>query len=140
VGYPVTSWRRRAFWSLGPERFAVADAVYLMATELTDAWLRRWRPGRWPTPVDEGPFLFELVADSPGRTHTLMRIRGYEAAFRRHNRILAAPDGRRLAQPRLVADPGLSGRHVADVVAEQIRKLAIDRHDHFATGVLTSGH
>ena len=121
VGYPVMSWRRRAAGLLGPRRFARADAIYRTATELTDAWLSDWRPARWPRYDDEHLFLFWLVADSPSRTHTLIRIRGYEAAFRRHQRIVSAPAAGDLLNPDRLGGPGLSGRHVTDEIAEQIR-------------------
>lgn len=121
VGYPVTSWRRRAAKSLGPRRFARADAIYRTATELTDSWLSDWRPARWPAPDEDDPFMLWLVADSPSRTHTLIRIRGYEAAFRRHNRILTAPAAGDLLNPDRLGGPGLSGRHVTNEIAEQIR-------------------
>ena len=51
-------------------------------------------PGRirhWHAAVGLGRFLGDLVAGSPGRNHTLTRLRGAHAAFERHGLPLALP-------------------------------------------------
>ncbi|WP_330766958.1 hypothetical protein [Rhodococcus sp. M8-35] len=49
------------------------------------------RARHWHATVGLCRFLGDLVADSPGRTHTLTRLRGAQAAFERHGLPLALP-------------------------------------------------
>ncbi|MDO1481839.1 hypothetical protein [Rhodococcus ruber] len=51
-----------------------------------DPWVRRWHAA-----VGLCRFLGDLVADSPGRNHTLTRLRGAHAAFERHGLPLVLP-------------------------------------------------
>ena len=45
----------------------------------------------WHATVGLCRFLGDLVADSPGRTRTVTRLRGAQAAFERHGLLLALP-------------------------------------------------
>lgn len=76
-------------------------------------------PGRirdWRAAVGLYRLLGELVADSPGRNHTITRLRGAQAAFERHALRLALP-------PNLAytVGPGLTTTPITDDVIARIR-------------------
>ncbi|TCN45510.1 hypothetical protein EV641_12364 [Rhodococcus sp. SMB37] len=79
--------------------------------------LRRIR--RWHTAVGLYRFLGDLVADSPGRNHTLARLRGAQAAFEQHGLPLTLPPN--LAH---MVGPGLSTIAITDRVVTAIRAHA----------------
>ncbi|WP_060655200.1 hypothetical protein [Rhodococcus pyridinivorans] len=70
----------------------------------------------WHTTVGLYRFLGDLVADSPGRNHTLTRLRGAQAAFEQHGLTLTLP-------PNLayMVGPGLTTIAITDQIATRIR-------------------
>ncbi|MFD6857901.1 hypothetical protein ACFWCF_11265 [Rhodococcus sp. NPDC060090] len=74
------------------------------------------RARRWHATVGLCRLLGDLVADSPGRTHTLIRLRGARAAFERHGLTLTLP-------PNLnhMVGVGLSTTPITEQVIARIR-------------------
>ncbi|MGJ5671676.1 hypothetical protein [Rhodococcus sp. AH-ZY2] len=74
---------------------------------------------RWHATVGLYRFLGDLVADSPGRNHTLTRLRGAQTAFERHGLPLALP-------PNLhyMVGVGLTTTPIAEHVIARIRACA----------------
>ncbi|AXY49297.1 hypothetical protein [Rhodococcus ruber] len=70
----------------------------------------------WHAAVGLCRFLGDLVVDSPGRNHTLTRLRGAQAAFEQHGLPLTLP-------PNLayMVGPGLTTLAITDQIATRIR-------------------
>lgn len=71
---------------------------------------------RWHTTVGLYRFLGDLVADSPGRNHTLTRLRGAQAAFARHGLPLTLP-----SNLEYMVGPGLTTIAITERVVIAIR-------------------
>ena len=134
-GYPVTVLRRRAFAQMSRATFARVDAQYTAAADATEQWLRWWKPPRAPQFIDRHLFLCELVHDSPSRTTTLLRLRGYQAGFRRRGDIEDIAPVSRLLDPSYLGGPGLTGQPFTAEVLARIR--AAIAHPVVAAGLAT---
>lgn len=122
VTYPgVVNYRIHAFDRLGATEFARSDAVYQAAQAAVRAWLDTHST---PAESENGRetvmvLLTEIVHDSPSRTHTLARLHGAQAAFRRHGLKLTLPAPRSLLD--VLTGPGLTSMPVTNRVADRIR-------------------
>jgi hypothetical protein len=117
----IRNYRSKAFAQLGPTGFARTDAVYRHGRDAACHWLST-RPGPGPAAVGGQSaqlFLTWLVHDSPGRHHTLARLRGAQAGFRRHGLMLSIPPSHRLLD--VLSGPGLNAPLVTTAAAGQIR-------------------
>lgn len=93
------------------------------------------RARRWHATVGLYRFLGDLVVDSPGRTHTLVRLRGAQAAFERHGLTLALP-------PHLnhMVGVGLTTTPITEQVIARIQaRVANPAHAAALTTVLFTG-
>lgn len=84
-------------------------------------------PTRWDDLVDLQLFLTGLVADSPGRRHTVALLRGAQAGFLLHGLLLDLP-----ADLPTAGGPGLSGTRFSEQTAARIRG-AVTSPAHAAT-------
>jgi hypothetical protein len=117
----IRNYRSKAFAQLGPAGFARTDAVYRHGRDAARHWLST-RPGPDRAAADSQSaqlFLTWLVHDSPSRHHTLARLRGAQAGFRRHGLMLSLPPSHRLLD--VLSGPGLDAPLVTARTAGRIR-------------------